>query len=232
MPTNTITFDDLMKDAADLGAQAGAGVDVQIKFMLKALEGGYHNAISLDKNKHGTGIDDAQKLSEAYFKARNANVVFDAKADNQRKLMSTVRTAIKFGGWTKGGQGEPIANTNKLLSMRQTLKKNPSEAKKLDDAANTFLKYARQQMKRDTLMGDDELKGLCYKATKDEATMEEQVEQIRKKLDKLIAGGYKTKHVVSARHSLSQELSDIAKARNPQIVSATDTALAALTTTV
>jgi hypothetical protein len=220
---NVITFNDLLQCAADLGQQAGAGVDTQVKFLLKSVEGGYHNALDLKPSKHGTDIDDATKLAETYVKARQGAVVFDAKADNQQKLISTIRTSIKLGAWPKGGNGEPLATVNNLMTMRQNLKKIPAQAKQLDDAANTLLKYARTQLKRDTLLSDDELKQLCFKKKADTKTVEELVESAKKALDKLIdgsaAGGTaqcNTQHVVRARHELQQQLADFAKAKNPQ----------------
>lgn len=214
---NAPTFADLLQIATDLGTQAGLGADTHIKFMLKSVEGGYHNALDLGKNKHGTDVDDATKLSEAYVKARTGSNVFDAKSSNQRKLISTVRTAIKLGGWPKGGNGEPIATVNQLMTIRQTLKKQPGVSAKLDDAVNVLMKYARTQLKRDTLIGEEELRLFCFKPTHDEPTEEERIEAVAKKLDKLIEDGIKTKHIVDARHSMHQELADIAKAKNPQI---------------
>lgn len=217
---NAITFQDLMVTAAELGAEAGKGKDTQIKFLLKACEGGYHNALDLSASKHGTDVDDATKLAETYVKAQQGAVVFDAKAPNQRKLVSTVRTAIKLGGWPKGGNGEPLATVNNLISHRQNLRKIPAEAKKLDDAANVFLKYARTQLKRDTLIDDAELKTFCYKTSPDLATAEELIERTVKQLDKLIDGSAShstaqdnSKEVRDARQLLRGRLSSIAVAR-------------------
>jgi hypothetical protein len=220
-PKNAISFDDLLKVAADLGADAGKGKDTQIKFLLKAVEGGYHNALDLTANKHGALIDDATKLAETYVKARQGAVVFDAKADNQQKLSSTLRTAIKLGSWPKGGNGEPLATVNNLMTIRQNLKKVPSEAKKLDDAANTLMKYARAQLKRDTLCDDAELKSFCYKPGKQTPTVEDVLEEIAKKLDKLVSGEYaggtlqdNSTNVKTARFELHQRLAAIAKGKN------------------
>jgi len=217
---NTITFADLLQTASDLGAEAGKGKDTQIKFLLKAVEGGYHNALDLARSKHGTDIDDATKLAEAYVKAQQGAVVFDAKAPNQQKLISTVRTVIKLGGWPKGGNGEPIATVNNLMTMRQNLKKIPAEAKKLDDAANTLLKYARAQLKQDQLIGDAQLKEFCYKPGKNLSTAEEIIAETVKKLDKLIAGSAaqgtaqdKSPEIINARNEMRKRLSAIATAR-------------------
>lgn len=217
---NAITFSDLMQTAADLGAEAGKGKDTQIKFLLKAVEGGYHSALDLAHNKHGAEVDDATKLAETYVKAQQGAVVFDAKAPNQRKLISLVRTSIKLGGWPKGGNGEPLATVNNLMTIRQNLKKVPAEAKKLDDAANTLMKYARTQLKRDQLIDDAELKTFCYKPGQDYKTAEEIIESCAKQLEKLIDGSAahstaqdNTNEVRQAKHFLRQRLAAIAKAR-------------------
>src|SRR6266536_3198858 len=106
-PSNKLDLAQLMARATELGEQAGKGKDTQIKFLLSCVEGAYHNAIDLVTNKHGNDVDDAIKLSEAYVKAQGGSTVFDAKAANQRKLASTLRTGIKLGQYTKGGVGEP-----------------------------------------------------------------------------------------------------------------------------
>lgn len=223
MPTpqpNAIVFQDMLDAAAQLGAEAGKGKDTQIKFLLKTVEGGYHNALDLSANKHGADLDDATKLAETYVKAQQGAVVFDAKAPNQRKLISCLRTGIKLGSWPKGGNGEPLATVNNLMTMRQNLKKIPTEAKKLDDAANTLLKYARAQLKRDTLIDDAELKEFCYKPGHDLATAEEIIERMEKQLSKLLDGSASqntaqdnSKEIRDARQLLRGRLSAIATAR-------------------
>jgi hypothetical protein len=212
--SNTIKFDEILAAAQQFGAETGAGKDAQVKFWLKTFEGGYHGVVDLKASKHGTGVDDAQKLAEAYVKAQNGAVVFDAKAANQQKLMSCLRTGIKLGSWPKGGNGEPLATVNNLMTMRQQLKK---AGNKVDDAFNTCLRYAREQLKRDVIIGDTELREFCLKKQRTPKEDEEKVEAIRKALDKLISDGYKSANLVSARGSLQSELSALAKAKNPTI---------------
>jgi hypothetical protein len=230
--SNKITFDNIRADMRELGAQAGQGQDTQIKALLRAVEGGYHNALDLTKDKHGPDIDDATLLAEDYVKARNGSVVFDAKDPNQRKLVSTVRTSIKLGSWPKGGNGEPIATVQNLMTMRNNLKKIPAEAKKLNDAANTLLNYARTQLKRDTLIEDDELKGFCYKKPQELASAEDIIERCAKQLESLANGkaAHGTaqnngKNVTDAARALRKELASIATARGqsgaPQVGRAT-----------
>lgn len=217
---NTITFADLCQTAAELGADAGKGKDTQVKFLLKSVEGGYHNALDLSPSKHGTDLDDATKLAEIYVKAQQGAVIFDAKAPNQAKLISTIRTSIKLGGWPKGGNGEPLATVNNLMTIRQNLKKVPATAKKLDDAANTLLKYARAQLKRDTLIDDSELTEFCYKPGKDLKTAEQIIEAMEKQLSKLLDGSASqstaqdnSNEIRNARQLLRGRLSAIATAR-------------------
>lgn len=219
-PTNVMSFADLLQTARDLGVEAGKGKDTQIRFMLSMVDGAYLNAIDLTPNKHGMDIDDAAKLTQEYVTAQQKSVIFDSKAPNQRVAIAKTRTCIKLGGWTKGGNGEPKATVNNLMSMRQKLRQNPLEAKKLDDAANTLLRYARMQLKRDTLIDGDELKEFCYKKQNNLSTAEEIVESITKQLDKLIDGTAASNtaqdnspEIIAARHSLRQRLSAIATAR-------------------
>jgi hypothetical protein len=219
---NVISFADLMQTAQELGEQAGKGKDTQVKFLLKAVEGGYHAALDLNSNKHGTDVDDATKLAATYVKAQNSTTVFDAKSMNQRKLISTLRTSIKLGSWPKGGNGEPLATVGNLMSMRQKLRTNPAVAKKLDDAANTLLKYARAQIRRDTLIPDTEFDDFLYKPGKNLPTTEDILSDMTKQLDKIIAGSAasgtaqdSSAEVRAARHALQQRLAAIAKARAP-----------------
>jgi len=220
MTTNGLSFADLTTIAQDLGAQAGQGKDTQIKMLMKLVEGGYHSAIDSDRNKHGQDMDDATKLAETYVKAQTGATVFDAKAPNQRKLISCFRTCIKLGQWPKGGPGEPLGTMNNLMSQRQKLRQNPATAKKVDDAANTLLKYARQQLKSDQLIPDDQLNEMCFRKTPELRTAEEIVESLRKQLRQLHEGKAanntaldNSKHVKDAINALSRRLEEI---RNPK----------------
>jgi hypothetical protein len=215
---NKLDMNQLMARAQELGEQAGKGKDTQIKFLLSACEGGYLNAIDLVPNKHGTEIDDATKLAERYVTAQGTATVFDAKAMNQRKLISTLRTSIKLGQWPKGGSGEPMATVNNLIAHRQTLRKNPQIAKKLDDAANMFLRYARAQLKRDQLIDGEELKSFAFKKIPDGQNVAEVLEGIRNSLNKLIKGGRKdglqdaSNEVRAAAQKITDRLVAVAKA--------------------
>jgi hypothetical protein len=218
--TNTLTLDKLLERATELGEQAGKGKDTQIKFLLSAMEGGYFNAIDMVPNKHGSERDDAVRLAETYVKAQGTATVFDAKAGNQRKLISTLRTSIKLGQWPKGGNGEPLGTVNNLMTERQKLRKDPTQCKKLDDAANTFLRFARAQLKRDVLIEPAEFKTFLMKPTKDLLSAEEVLDGIRKSLQKLAKGEAQngtvqdnSKEVRDALSALNQRMSNIAKGK-------------------
>jgi hypothetical protein len=180
---NTLSLDDMLVIASDLGKVEAQGKDGQSKFMLKVAEAAFVGAIDVQENKHATGVDDATKLTEAYVKARNSTSIFDAKAANQRVACSKTRLLIRLGMWPKGGPGEPLSTLNDLMTCWQKLRKSP-EAKKLLDAANVIQKYARMQLKRDLAMGDDELKALCYKPEPEAMTEADLLENERKKLSK------------------------------------------------
>ena len=204
---NAMTFHEVETDIIELGKMAGQGKDTQIKALLKVVNGAFHGSVDLQENKHGTDIDDCTRLAELYAVAQNSAVVFDHKAANQRKLISTFRTCTKLGQWPKGGNGEPLGTVNNLITMRQKLRAIPGEIKKLDDAANTLMRYARAQLKRDQLIDDKELKTFCYKKDGTLQTPEQIIEGCRKQLIGLKDG----KAASGTAQDASQDVKDAIK---------------------
>lgn len=221
--SNVPSFNDLLAMATDLGTQAGQGKDVQIKFALKVVEAAYLGGLNLDPNKHGTDRRDGIVLAEAYVKAQKTATIFDAKADKSRKLISNLDKCIKLGANPKWGVGEPLSTVNQLITHRQTLRKDPANAKKLDDAFNMLMRYATQQLKRDTLIDGDELKGFAFKKDSEQRTVEDVLESIRKTANNLKAGKINncseldnSAHVQAIINACTKRLTEIAKARGGQ----------------
>lgn len=167
--SNTVTMAELLLTADEFGKQAALGGDVQIKFDLKVAEAAFCGALDLQKNKHGQGLDDATKLAEAYAKGRNTNVIFDHRDMKQRKLASDLRTDIKLGSSPKFGVGEPMGTINTLMTTHRHLRQTANKSgKKIVDAHNMFMRFARTQLTRDTLISGDELKSFCFKKDPDQ----------------------------------------------------------------
>jgi hypothetical protein len=177
---NALTLATMLTIAGELGAQEALGKDGQVKFDLKVAEAAFVGAIDLAKDKHGQGIDDATQLAAAYVKGRNSSVIFDHKEPKQRKLVSNVRTMVKLGSSPKYGVGEPMATLNALMTTRQNLRRTANKGVKLDDAHNTLMRFAREQLKRDTLYAGDELKQFCFKAESDPRSGKEVLQAIQR----------------------------------------------------
>lgn len=220
-PKNSLTFDDMRNIARDLGKQSGTAKDTQIRFLMKVVEASFFGSIDTTKNKHGANIDDSTVLAEDYYKAQTGSTMFDAKAGNQRKLASITRACVHLGMWPKGGPSEPLATANKLIfDIRAKERAKPGNVNKLDDAANTLLKYAREQVKRDSLVSDAELQAFCFKKNQSLQTPEQILKDAHKKLSLLIAGksAHNTahddsEHVKKAREEIGTRLKEIAEAR-------------------
>lgn len=215
---NGLTMPQLEQIAQDLGTECGRGKDTQIKFLLKITEAAFHGAIDLVPMKHGKVADDAEHLAEIYVKAQSGATHFDAKAANQRKTISCMRTCIRLGMWPKGGPAEPMTTVNNLMAERGRMKANPIQAKVLDDAANTLLRFARAQLKSDTLIDNAELGDFCRKPPAQMATAQGILEGVETTLKNLIAG--KSSHgtamddspaVKQALRSIKARLDDIKK---------------------
>lgn len=221
-PSNDNRWDMLNELTQTLGTQSGLGADVQIKFMLAVTDAAYGGVVDLSENKHGDGMDDATYLTDVYFKARRESNVFDHKSNAGRKAISLTRTCIKLGSWSKGGNGEPIGTVNKLMSIRAKYRKDPSQAKNLKDAASTLIDYARAQLKLDTLIDDEGLDALVFKNPKNESTVEDVLDSMRKTLKKIYdgkhsAGGRQTAGVKHAMDKVNHELKIIADERKSAI---------------
>lgn len=221
--SNTPKFDDLLAITETLGKEAGRGRDTQIRFLIAVTEAAYQGVIDLTASKHGQDKDDATRLTEHYTKAQSASNMFDVKAPNIRKAVSCTRTAIKLGAWPHGGTGEPLATVNELMNIRSTLRKKPEMVKRLDDAANTFLRYARQQLKLTALIEQDDLEELCLKREPGLASAEHIIDNARKSLQKLYNGtaASNTAHdssvfVKTAIESLNARMQEIAQKRKEQ----------------
>lgn len=217
---NLPSFEAMLQVAQELGEQAGKGKDTQIRFDLKLIEAAYLGTINLDPNKHGPDRRDAIVLAEAYVKAQQGATQFDAKSDASRKLISNVDKCIKLGGNPKWGQGEPLATVNALVTFRQKMRRDPQQAKKLDDAHNALMRFATTQLKRDTLIDGDELHKFVFKRDPNERTIEDVLEAIRKMANNLKAGKVAHCHeidqspeVQSIINSCTKRLTAIAKAR-------------------
>ncbi len=184
---NIPTCEDMLKIAADFGALVGKGKDVQIQWALKLVEAAYLGALTLDPNRHGNGIDDATQQGEAYAKAQNAAVIFDKKANNQRKLISNTRKALKLGSMETLGSGEPLNNVIAFVNLHQKLNKTPGV--KTNDIYNAFLMYATAQIASKTkLITGTALEQFCLKRETDPRTAQEVIEAIKGMAEKLTKG--------------------------------------------
>jgi hypothetical protein len=216
-PTNDTRFDELLKTSEALGMQAGLGADVQIKHLLTVTQAAFERVIDNTVNKHGAGVDDATKITEAYWKSRNKNVIFDPKAGNQRKTISCVRQCISLGDWTKGGPGEPLGMINRAMTQYQNLRKVPATSKKLIDAANYLVLIARKMKRSDVILNMGELHDLAIKKNPDAMTVEDVLHNMRSTLGKLKTGEHKagicaTANIETAWKALNRELKTIADA--------------------
>src|SRR4029077_2273718 len=109
--------------------------------------------------------------------------------------------------WPHGGPGEPLQQANNLISKRQTLRKKPENAKLLNDAADTLLRWGRALMKRQTLFPDHELEQFIWKPTPEAKNAEEVLDGVRKTLRALRDGKAAKGHALDN----SKEIEDMIK---------------------
>lgn len=161
--SNQLTLDQMIEIAAAAGADTAKGNDSLTKLLMKVAEGAFVGALDATKDKHGPGVDDAAKISEAFAKARSKTNIFDAKADKARKQASITRTMIRLGGYTKGGTGEPLTTLNTLMTLRNKLRQDSGYAKRVEDPVNCMIRFARAQLKLDHMIDQTGLQEFALK---------------------------------------------------------------------
>lgn len=216
--SNVPNFDTLLKDAKELGSVVGKGADSWGQLLLKVHEASYLGGVSTDANKHGQGVDDATKIAEAYVAGQTGSTIFNAKAPSQKKTISCVRTLVRLGMFTKGGQGEPLTTVNNFMAQRQKMRKDPAYSKKLDDVSNSLLRFARAQLKRDQMITAAEFPSFILKKEHDIPTEEDWLERTRKAAQNAKAGkgGFSIDGTVADEivKSITKRLTAIAKSRS------------------
>jgi hypothetical protein len=233
-PTNDTRFADLVDNVEKLATVAGQGADVQVKYLLLITQAAFDGVVDNTINKHADSVDDATVLAEKYWKVRNKNVIFDAKAPNQRKTISTMRQCISLGGWTKGGPSEPISMVNRAMQSYRDMRKDPATAKRLIDAANYLITIARRMKKHDAVLDDEELREIAFKPDAEIATVEDVLDATRRTLTKLYQGKHRsgtcaTPNIDAAIKKLNAELKSIADGKRNEVahVAAADIVAAA-----
>jgi hypothetical protein len=147
--------------------------------LFRSTQGAFLGVIDTTANKHGTGSNDAAKLTQARTQARTGSTIFDRKALNVRVAVNRTNTMIKLGMWPKGGPGEPLSTLNKLLTHHRKAIQN---GKKVVDAANAMLNYARAQTKSDHVLADSELEKCFLKPDPTKPSEEDMLDSLRKRL--------------------------------------------------
>lgn len=184
---NKPTFDSLLADVTKIAEEGGKAHDSQIRHFLKVIDGAFLGVLSTDPDKHGKGISDTEKLSAACMKAASGASMFSIKT--VKKMNAVTNLAIRFGMCSKfSAPGEPVQTMNTLVTLWRKLRADPANKGQLIDCANAAAKYAREQLKRNSLIGETELRGYCFKPGKEPKTAEELLDDIRKTLRKLVAG--------------------------------------------
>lgn len=188
--SNVPTMADYEARMTELGQAVARGEDAAGLALVKITEAAHVGVIDLTKDKYGPSKDDPTRMAEVYVKGRNATAVFSAKADKYRKLRSNFAKAIKFGSCTKFGPGEPIGVLDRLLTVRRKLLTSNGNAKRMDDTANSILRFMTAQLKRDTIIGDSELSTFIYKNSSPDKRIEKALGELVKGMMKLSQGKY------------------------------------------
>ncbi len=200
MIPNDTRLKDLMAEAREYGRDAAEGKDSLPKLAIRAVRASNDGVITTQKDKKG--VDDAQRLYGEYADAMGKKEIHEHTENGKKANESKLRQLIAFGALTVC---DPVEVLDRAVELRRQMEAAKDPVK---SAYAGYVDVAREQIKTDRALDDEELKTALRKKESDEPTVERVLERIKKQLDQLITGekGLKdTSEQILGAHKLINE---------------------------
>lgn len=172
------------KSVSKLGAQSGEGSSALPKLYLAAARAADDGLISAEKTTGPGAKDDATRIYEAYCEADSKKA--EHTAGGAKANASKLRQVIQAAGMTTA---DFVTTATKLIDRRNALVEAEVKCKAL---APAIVDAAREQLKQDDDLTDDQIEDVC-RVTPKERTLEEELKSIQKKVEDLVTGEGKHK---------------------------------------
>lgn len=177
---NDTRLSDLMTEVREFGRESAEGKDALPKLALRVVRAAADGVLTLDKDKDG--LDDAARVYDEYAKAESKKAVHDHTANGKKANVSKLRSLVKMGAMTTC---DPVDVLNRAHVARQAM---IAADEKVRPAYAAFVTIAREQLDKDVDLDDDTLKACIVKPATKSRELEQELESIQKRLEKLISG--------------------------------------------
>lgn len=178
---NDTRLQDFKSVVHELGREAAAGKD-----SLPNLAIAFVRAVSdgvIDMGKDTSGKDGAARTFDWYAQSEGKKAVHDRTENGLKANVSKLRQLGNFAGNPKW---DAVDVLNRAILVRRDAKDNDVDVK---PAYAAFVDVAREQLKHDTELNDDQLRDIVIKTAKErEVTLEGELAKIEKALENVISG--------------------------------------------
>lgn len=193
---NAPTRESFIKAATELGAHSAAGADSKANLAFTALSGAVAGALDSVKrdekgNPHKEGLDDAQRLFNAYANAIGKRASHTPAKEmtkgNLAKSYSQLRKFIEAGVLEADEKCEATSVLHRTKEIRAAAK---VEGKAVDDAFEVYyramiaLGRAVEDGRKD--LTDDEIGALVLKPTREARTIQQRVDGVRGTISNIV----------------------------------------------
>lgn len=179
-PQNDNRRDNLFKQVRELGRDKTKGEDSLAKLFNALLCGSNDGFVTLDKDSDG--VDDAARFYEAFIQSGQKARTYARNAESTKVQVSKLRSAVKVGAMTTC-DAVVVFGTAKDLHYKAVAAGN-----KVRPMYQALVEIARQQLKTDRDLTDEEILECIYPAGARERTTESELKAIHHRLERLISG--------------------------------------------
>ena len=210
---NDRRLDDFFNDVRKFGRESGSGQDALPKLGLRTIAAAADGIVTLDKDTNGK--DDADRIFDTYSKEEGKKAVINRTNGSLRAQVSKTRQLIKVGQMTTC---DPVVGSETLMRIRGELM---NEGHKVKSAFPALVDYARRQLDADAPLSDDELRELAAKPAPAGKSVEEELQAILKRLERLITGESKAgqdqhEETIAAQEALQRRVKEFTQQQQVQ----------------
>jgi hypothetical protein len=208
LSNTTMTFEAVLKQTREFGRDSGAGNEALPKLAVVVMRAATEGVITLDANKHGEGIDDAKFLYDEYVKSESKKAVHEQTADGKKAQVSKLRAIVKAGVGS-GTDYDGIVEFDKVLNARKAA--ITADPKSVKPAYHALIEASRKLVETNEPLTAEQIDAIVKKGETAQKTVEQELEGIKKKLEKLITGESsigkdQSEQVVKAHELISERL--------------------------
>jgi hypothetical protein len=179
---NDHRFDDLLKQVGEFGEESAQGKDALPKLFLRVVQAAADGVIDTEKDKHGDGIDDAARIYRVYADNEGHKAIHQHTKDGLKANVSKLRCGVRLGLMTSV---DGVVVIDRAVTIRGN---QEAASNKCKSAYPAYVDVAREQLKQDTELTDDQIKEVVLKPEPAEKDVVVELKAIEKKLERIITG--------------------------------------------